>query len=76
MASNRGDGATPGVAWWKSSYSGGEGDCVEVVRLASRAVGVRDSKRALGPHLDVPVEGWRAFILGAQSHNFEPVQRR
>jgi hypothetical protein len=52
-----------GSAEWKtSSYTGEQGNCVEV-KLSS-VVGVRDTKnRAVGA-LDVSAEAWRA-LLGA-----------
>jgi Domain of unknown function (DUF397) len=37
-------------SWRKSSFSGPDSNCVEVVRSATR-VGVRDSKRPSGPVL-------------------------
>ncbi|MFI1565358.1 DUF397 domain-containing protein [Streptomyces sp. NPDC020490] len=48
--------------WHKSSYSdGGGGNCVEVA-VCPRAVHVRDSKKADGPHLTVSGEAWAAFL--------------
>jgi hypothetical protein len=59
-----GDGNCVEVAWRKSSYSGATGDnnCVEVAVGAMR-VGVRDSKNAAGPTLEIPASGWRAFLV-------------
>ncbi|WP_425303156.1 DUF397 domain-containing protein [Nocardia wallacei] len=37
--------------WFKSSYSSGKTDCVEVAWLDGGAVGVRDSKNPTGPAL-------------------------
>jgi len=55
----------------KSSYSTGEGNCVEV---APRAVGgraVRDSKnQADGPMLTFAPGGWHAFLVGAKAGEF------
>ena len=49
-------------AWFKSSYSSGEGgECVEVA-AASGAVHVRDSKVAAGPVLTVTPEAWAGFV--------------
>ncbi|MFD3902959.1 DUF397 domain-containing protein [Streptomyces sp. CB04723] len=39
------------VAWWKSSASGSQGDCVECGLLDGGAVAVRDSKNPTGPAL-------------------------
>lgn len=51
-----------GTQWFKSSYSGGNDDCVEVAWLGSGRVGVRDSKNPSGPALDFAPEDWDAFI--------------
>ncbi|MFI9581185.1 DUF397 domain-containing protein [Streptomyces sp. NPDC052236] len=59
------DAATAG-GWRKSSYSGGEGDCVEVADLAAGAVWVRDSKRASGPALMISGASWGAFVAGVR----------
>ena len=67
MTSNREErGTLPGddlsrAAWRKSTYSGGNGDCVEVAGLNS-AVAVRDSKHPNGPKLIFTQDNWRAFI--------------
>ncbi|MDN3265087.1 DUF397 domain-containing protein [Streptomyces sp. CSDS2] len=46
----------------KSSYSAGEGNCVEVADTAHGGRAVRDSKRHDGPLLTVSRDSWRAFI--------------
>ncbi|HEV8562844.1 MAG TPA: DUF397 domain-containing protein [Actinophytocola sp.] len=50
-----------GARWRKSSHSGDTGSCVEVA-LVSHAVGVRDSKHAVGPVLVFPVARWTTFL--------------
>lgn len=40
----------PHARWRKSSYSGQQGECVEVADLTSQ-IGVRDSKNPAGPVL-------------------------
>ncbi|QDI71548.1 DUF397 domain-containing protein [Streptomyces calvus] len=48
--------------WFKSSYSGSEGDdCVEVA-FAGDAVHVRDSKEMHGPRFVVSSSAWRDFL--------------
>jgi hypothetical protein len=48
--------------WFKSSYSGSEGDdCVEVAH-APEAVHVRDSKVKNGPRFAVAASTWADFI--------------
>ncbi|MFE7121745.1 DUF397 domain-containing protein [Streptomyces sp. NPDC057654] len=54
------------TAWFKSSYSGGEGNaCVEIADCAS-AVRVRDSKDTTIPGLTVSKGAWAFFIAGIQ----------
>jgi hypothetical protein len=66
------------IVWHTSSYSYGNGNCVQVGwRTSSYSVGngdcvqvapapgrvlVRDSKDPHGPALTVPVHAWRAFL--------------
>ncbi|WP_328223265.1 DUF397 domain-containing protein [Streptomyces sp. NBC_00104] len=52
------------VTWFKSSYSGGEGnECVEIASLRAR-VGVRDSKVPRGAILTVSADTFAAFLKG------------
>jgi hypothetical protein len=52
----------PELAWFKSSYSGSQGDsCVEVA-VTEQAVCVRDSKDVTRPHLAVGREQWSRFV--------------
>ncbi|MGH1554843.1 DUF397 domain-containing protein [Streptomyces sp. L7] len=48
--------------WIKSSYSAGNGACVEVKSPALAALAVRDSKTLDGPTLAFPVDAWTAFV--------------
>ncbi|WP_236238883.1 DUF397 domain-containing protein [Streptomyces sp. CC228A] len=49
------------LAWFKSSYSGSQGDsCVEVA-VTEQAVHVRDSKDVELPHFAVGRGGWARF---------------
>ncbi|WP_030752992.1 DUF397 domain-containing protein [Streptomyces sp. NRRL S-31] len=53
---------TTGLAWFKSSYSGTQGDdCVEIA-IAEHAVHVRDSKDVTRPAFAVGRDGWRQFV--------------
>jgi len=47
--------------WKKSSYSGGQGNCVEVAPLRD-GTAVRDSKNPSGPVLRFSVDAWQAFV--------------
>ncbi|MEU8602877.1 DUF397 domain-containing protein [Streptomyces parvulus] len=53
---------TTELAWFKSSYSGTQGDdCVEVA-IADQGVHVRDSKDVSRPAFVVGRDGWRSFV--------------
>ncbi|MER8231839.1 DUF397 domain-containing protein [Streptomyces sp. NPDC094049] len=53
----------PVTDWFKSSYSGGNGNsCVEVARLAESAVGTRDSKQNNGPAFVTSGGAWSTFV--------------
>lgn len=53
---------TESLAWFKSSYSGGDGgQCVEVATGAD-AVHVRDSKDVARPALRVSRDAWAGFV--------------
>lgn len=47
--------------WRKSSYSGTNGNCVDVAWPVNR-VAVRDSKHSAGPAIDFPTVNWQAFL--------------
>ncbi|HEY9329547.1 MAG TPA: DUF397 domain-containing protein [Streptomyces sp.] len=50
------------AAWRVSSYSGGQGECVEVGHNIPHLVPVRDSKRPAGPVIAFGSDAWRAFV--------------
>ncbi|MFD8332946.1 DUF397 domain-containing protein [Streptomyces solisilvae] len=50
------------LTWFKSSYSGSQGDdCVEVA-VTEEAVHIRDSKDVTRPGLAVGRDGWTQFV--------------
>ncbi|BFO16359.1 DUF397 domain-containing protein [Streptomyces sp. KM77-8] len=50
------------LAWFKSSYSGTQGDdCVEVA-IAEQAIQVRDSKDMTRPPFAMHRQGWERFV--------------
>ncbi|MFD7104468.1 DUF397 domain-containing protein [Streptomyces celluloflavus] len=56
----------PDPVWFKSSYSGGEGnECVEVADLRG-LVAVWDSKNPRGSVLAFPAEAFAAFVEGVR----------
>ena len=54
--------------WRKSSYSGQEGDCVEV---ADTLTALRDSKNANSPVLGFNLEQGLAFIRAVRTGRFD-----
>ncbi|MFF3201743.1 DUF397 domain-containing protein [Streptomyces sp. NPDC002962] len=62
MSVQRIKAAVPEAAWFKSSYSTGNGgECLEVA-AASHTVLVRDSKQVDGSVLAVGVDAWAGFV--------------
>ncbi|GAA0458369.1 DUF397 domain-containing protein [Streptomyces olivaceiscleroticus] len=59
------------LAWFKSSYSTGDGDsCIEVAATPGTAtVHIRDSKNTHGPQLIVPAPAWQGFVTYARHLN-------
>jgi hypothetical protein len=50
------------AAWRTSSYSGGQGDCVEIATDLPHLVPARDSKRPAGPVIGFGRDAWQAFV--------------
>lgn len=53
----------PNQPWRKSSYSQGDGNCVEFAVDGDRAL-VRDTKDRQGPVLTFDAAAWSAFVKG------------
>lgn len=53
---------TGNLTWKKSSFSGSQGNCVEVAKLPEGGRAVRDSKNADGAVLRFGVSQWGAFV--------------
>jgi hypothetical protein len=49
------------LTWIKSSYTGSQGNCVEVASLPDGGRAIRDSKNPDGRHLMVSPSAWRRF---------------
>ncbi|WP_328917256.1 MULTISPECIES: DUF397 domain-containing protein [unclassified Streptomyces] len=47
--------------WFKSSYSNGQGECVEVAFMGE-AIAMRDSKNPGGPALTFATDEFRTFV--------------
>lgn len=57
-----------GGIWRKSSWSAYNGNCVEVARLDSGVIAVRDTKGAGGgPILTFDAAAWRSFVNGVKN---------
>ncbi|MFI1359651.1 DUF397 domain-containing protein [Streptomyces sp. NPDC020898] len=56
----------------KSSYSGQQGNCIEVAPTTVGGRAVRDSKNATGagPILTFAPGGWQAFLVCARTEEF------
>jgi hypothetical protein len=52
---------TDSLDWRVSSYTGSQGNCVEVA-AASRSIHVRDTKDRKGPALAFTSDEWDAFL--------------
>jgi hypothetical protein len=58
------------ASWRKSSYSNGQGECIEVADGFSGVVPVRDSKDPDGPALVFHTESFKDFITAVKSNQF------
>ena len=73
MTSIRRERGEPGTdlsraLWRKSTYSGGNGSCVEIADLGAAAA-VRDSKDRNGPKLIFSGDDWRSFVARIKADN-------
>jgi hypothetical protein len=57
--------------WRKSSFSGANGNCVEVAPTADGGTAVRDSKNPDGPALFFTKPEMDAFLTGAKAGEFD-----
>ncbi|MBB5913553.1 hypothetical protein BJY24_002420 [Nocardia transvalensis] len=61
-----------GAVWRKSTYSGPDGNCVEVAFLVDGNVAVRDTKDGgRGPELAFAPGAWDAFVVRVGEGGFE-----
>ncbi|MEW2074080.1 DUF397 domain-containing protein [Streptomyces sp. NPDC012403] len=54
---------TDTAIWRRSSYSGGQGDCLELARNVPALAPVRDSKNPDGPVLPFGRDVWGVFVM-------------
>lgn len=65
---------TAGAVWRKSTYSGPDGNCVEVAFLGDGNVAVRDTKdHGSGPVLAFEPGEWSAFLAEVSGKTFRHV---
>ncbi|MDX3777627.1 DUF397 domain-containing protein [Streptomyces europaeiscabiei] len=63
---------TEGIGTFRrSSYSGAEGNCVEVAITTTGGRAVRDSKNPHGPLLHLSSHGWHAFLAAAKHDSLD-----
>jgi Domain of unknown function (DUF397) len=70
MIANGSSASSIAATWVKSSYSGPQGNCVEVARLSDGNVAMRNSRHPDGPALVFTSAEWEAFLNGASSGEF------
>lgn len=61
------DSSASGLEWTRSSYSGGNNNCVEVAHGLVNVMPVRDSKVPAGPALVFADTTWSAFVDGVKA---------
>lgn len=61
------------VAWRKSKRSGAVGNCVEVARLSTGEIAMRNSRFPTGPALVYTEAEIAAFLAGAKDGEFDDV---
>ena len=61
------------VTWVKSHYSGAQGNCVELARLAGGAVAVRNSRDPHGPALVFTPAEMTALFAGVREGEFDHI---
>jgi hypothetical protein len=57
--------------WRTSTFSGGNGSCVEVASNLPGIIAVRDSKDRQGPALVFTPDEWTALLAGIRADEFD-----
>ena len=60
-----------GAAWMKSQRSNSQGACVEIARLASGTVAMRNSRDPRGTALIYPTDTVRALVSAVRAGEFD-----
>ncbi|MDQ0936006.1 DUF397 domain-containing protein [Streptomyces turgidiscabies] len=67
------DASAAGFTWTKASYSGNQGDCLEVAHGAlPAALPVRDSERPAGPAVVFGGTTWGTFVDAVKTGDLAP----
>jgi hypothetical protein len=59
------------LMWFKSTFSSGNGQCVECAHLSDGGMAVRDTKNRSSVVLRFTADEWKAFLAGVGSGEFE-----
>ncbi|GAA1950901.1 DUF397 domain-containing protein [Catenulispora subtropica] len=59
--------------WKKSSFSNGNGQCVETAAHEREGVCVRNSRHPDGPVLHFTEQEWTAFVAGVKAGEFDAI---
>jgi len=59
------------LAWFKSSYSSANGQCVECAHLSDGGMAVRDTKDREGSTFGFTPGEWAAFVAGVKAGEFD-----
>jgi hypothetical protein len=59
------------LTWFKSTFSSGNGQCVECAHLPGSGMAVRDTKNRLGPVLRFAADEWKEFLASVQSGDLD-----
>jgi hypothetical protein len=57
--------------WFKSSFSGSNGGCLEAAFLADGRVAIRDNENLANPPFVVSRHVWQCWLDGAKSGEFD-----
>jgi hypothetical protein len=71
MTTRGADGFLPDADWFKSSFSGGNGGCLEAAFLPDGRVAIRDNEDLGNPPFVVSRHVWQCWLDGAKNGEFD-----